>query len=295
MKADWNQRIDFDPDFWMSGWTESQEEWHFSGRRDFQSLISGIELSEAATWNTLEYGCGTGRLTSHAGQCLGRIDAVDISERAVDVARQRLKAHCNIHVECCDGVTLPERATLSYDLVYSWAVISHVDYAVCVSLIAEMVRVLRVGGQLRLQLYVGNSADSPPAADTLSIRGYDTAILCEVLQLLGCDAPTVRDCGLPFDGSLYNALHPVIVETRRQDCRLVAGIDHICDLVRGRRPESTASSLERSMLYDRLTRLIKRGDFVAARNTASFLLQKESRPDRLGDLNDAIELLSVMQ
>lgn len=103
----------------------------------------------------LDFGCGAGRLTlvlaREFEQCLG----LDISELMVAEARQRAAAtgvaNCTFDVH--DGATLAGIGGDSFDLVVSRLVLQHVASAEAKArYIAELVRVLRPGGLLALQL-----------------------------------------------------------------------------------------------------------------------------------------------
>lgn len=62
----------------------------------------------------------------------------------------------NVTVRRCDGIRQSDDEDESYDCVYSYAVLSHVDYSVAAVALSELVRVLRLGGTLLNQIYIGS-------------------------------------------------------------------------------------------------------------------------------------------
>ena len=101
--------------------------------------------------DVLDVGCGSGIATQLLAEAGAKVTAVDLTEWAVATTSRRLAAFgLPGEVRQEDAERLPF-ADASFDLVFSWGVIHHssdMDRA-----LAELVRVLRPGGQLVLMVY----------------------------------------------------------------------------------------------------------------------------------------------
>ncbi len=108
--------------------------------------------AETDNKDILELGVGMG--ADHelwARSASNRLCGVDLTARAVDFTRQRLRRH-GLKSNLCqaDAEALPFDND-SFDLVYSWGVLHHSpDTPQC---IAEVARVLRPGGIARIMIY----------------------------------------------------------------------------------------------------------------------------------------------
>jgi ubiquinone/menaquinone biosynthesis C-methylase UbiE len=118
---------------------------------------SGKPFSLFVDYNTLrdndvlDVGCGSGIATQLLAEAGANVTAIDLTDWAVETTRRRLAAFG------LDGEVLQEDAEqlpfddASFDLVFSWGVIHHssdMDRA-----LAELVRVVRVNGQIVLMVY----------------------------------------------------------------------------------------------------------------------------------------------
>ena len=101
--------------------------------------------------DVLDVGCGSGIATQLLAEAGAKVTAVDLTEWAVATTSRRLAAFGlpgEVRQEDAEGLPF---ADASFDLVFSWGVIHHssdMDRA-----LAELVRVLRPGGQLVLMVY----------------------------------------------------------------------------------------------------------------------------------------------
>jgi SAM-dependent methyltransferase len=115
---------------------------------DYAWLYEAAEFRLHAGERVLEIGCGTGcdllQFAKHSAIATG----VDISERHVELARQRVVNSAEILR--ADGRNLPFSAE-SFDYVYSHGVIHHSDEPEKIA--SEIVRVLRPGGRFNVHVY----------------------------------------------------------------------------------------------------------------------------------------------
>lgn len=109
----------------------------------------------------LEVGCGIGTDTLEFAKVGAYIDAVDISQKSVDIARARmpLPEFINVGLYVMDGEKrLPFAGFMleeGYDLAYSFGVIHHTPHPERV--VANIFRRLKPGGEFRLMLYARHS------------------------------------------------------------------------------------------------------------------------------------------
>jgi ubiquinone/menaquinone biosynthesis C-methylase UbiE len=117
--------------------------------RGYHAMIDEIEagavIEIARGKDVLEVGCGTGLVLSRVAQVARRAEGVDLSPGMLAHARER-----GLRVREGDATKLPFDDA-SFDVVYAFKVLAHVpdvDRA-----IAEMVRVVRPGGHVLVEVY----------------------------------------------------------------------------------------------------------------------------------------------
>lgn len=129
---DVNRNLD---EFWASGctiWTDIKEVTSYTPRPDD---------------TVVEIGCGVGRLTRAIAPDVGRVIALDISERMLAIARQANLP--NVDFREVDGFTLPGISDGSVDLALGYCVFQHLpSHPALKSYLAEMHRVVRPGGMI---------------------------------------------------------------------------------------------------------------------------------------------------
>jgi ubiquinone/menaquinone biosynthesis C-methylase UbiE len=149
--------------FWDSQPCGTGEPAAAPGSREFFEQLAAIRyrrepfIRSLAAFSTrsgqrvLEVGCGAGTDTTQFALAGARLTSVDLSLQSLRMARQHLAA-CEAQAQLCeaDAEKLPF-ADASFDVVYSWGVIHHTPDMPAA--IAEIARVLRPGGQLRVMIY----------------------------------------------------------------------------------------------------------------------------------------------
>jgi ubiquinone/menaquinone biosynthesis C-methylase UbiE len=118
--------------------------------RGYHGLIDDLELSLLEPYihdgaHVLEVGCGTGLLLDRVQGRVARAAGVDLSAGMLEKARER-----GLEVFESDACTLPFEDE-SFDLVYSFKVLAHVEQIE--QALAEALRVTKVGGHLVLEFY----------------------------------------------------------------------------------------------------------------------------------------------
>lgn len=92
----------------------------------------------------LDFGCGTGNVTSHLLDMGLKTVAADVSRRLVTIVAERHRPNPLLHTALLNGRDLMSFADDTFDLVTAYSVLHHIpDYLAAVN---EMARVVRPGG-----------------------------------------------------------------------------------------------------------------------------------------------------
>jgi SAM-dependent methyltransferase len=127
-------------------WTRLGEEWTPSEEWK-QSLIDDVMLSHMPRGgNILEIGPGAGRWTEPLQRIAGHLIVVDLSDRCIELCRERFAGARNMEFHVNDGASLSAVASSSVDAVWSFDVFVHIATREIRSYVAEIGRVLRPGG-----------------------------------------------------------------------------------------------------------------------------------------------------
>jgi len=154
----------------------------------------------------LDYGCGPGRWVPFFEAWGCRYSGVDLVEGMVQLARSRWPA---ADIRRLEGDRIPYPAA-TFDVVVSIAVLHHNDYSAQERILAELRRVLRLGGYLLLFEAMGQRA--PPGA------GESPRPLQEWIAL-------VREFGLRYRwhrGARYAIVGAAVAKLRRHARRASA-------------------------------------------------------------------------
>jgi len=122
-----------------------------SGEETVQSLMEVVSLRGED--ETLEIGCGVGRVGLVLARHCGSWTGADISTNMLTHARKRLSALANVRLVHLSGIGLLEFADSSFDVVYSTNVFAHLDEVDRWRYVEEAFRVLRAGGRI----YIDNT------------------------------------------------------------------------------------------------------------------------------------------
>lgn len=103
-----------------------------------------------ADFHVLQVGCGAGRIEKHLAGMVAQVTGIDISERMLDMARQRLAGLNNASFKKSDGTTIDVPSD-TLDVVFSFLVFIHIhDPAMCSGIFDSVRRVLKPGGRFVL-------------------------------------------------------------------------------------------------------------------------------------------------
>lgn len=158
-------------------------------------------LKSAQSDVLLEIGCGYGRLLWHLAPQVSRALGVELSPEPLEEARRVLAGRGDVELHLGDGRSLAPIADASVDAAYAFTVFQHMSRSIALSNAREAARVLRPGGRLVLQLFVGSGDDDVCATHGEQSLGYTAAQACALIE----------DAGLRVDQLEYDDLfesHP---------------------------------------------------------------------------------------
>jgi len=100
----------------------------------------------------LNIGCGIGRVERYLAPSVGELWGVDISGEMIARARKRLAGLPNVHLrEVAVGEFLSSFESGTFDLVFSFLVLQHMEREDAFRYLEEAARILRPGGALSVQ------------------------------------------------------------------------------------------------------------------------------------------------
>jgi ubiquinone/menaquinone biosynthesis C-methylase UbiE len=118
---------------------------------------------------TVEFGCGTGFFTPFLAQLSEQVSATDISEKMLDLTREKIRGISTIEVEYqnCEKTSFPPA---SFDTVFMGLVFQFADGPATVT---EMYRILKPGGKLILAVPTAEGLSLPDKLRGI-LRNYRT-------------------------------------------------------------------------------------------------------------------------
>lgn len=198
MRDDWDRRIRHDFRFWMSdGYKDDATMWA-SGDRDLSMLLEGIMGTESMRY--LEVGCGVGRLLKSAAARFKEVIGLDVSPEAIEKAQTLLPREKNLSLLVGNGLDLDGIPSASLDCVGVFAALCSVPTDVVARYLIEIHRVLKPGGHLRMQVYLGEE-QAVGEEDTLHLRCYRESNFREAVERAGFAVDEIRDLVLPLEVS----------------------------------------------------------------------------------------------
>ncbi|MCC6861430.1 MAG: class I SAM-dependent methyltransferase [Bryobacterales bacterium] len=158
MRDDWNRRAEEDAHYYVAFGRRGQDEAEFLETaadvvRYLEPELRRLPPAPPRARRALEIGCGPGRLMLPMSRHFGEIHGVDVSDRMIALARERLAAVPHAHAHHTSGADLAPFADDSFDFVYSYAVFQHIpSREIVFQYLEECRRVLKTGGILRCQI-----------------------------------------------------------------------------------------------------------------------------------------------
>jgi ubiquinone/menaquinone biosynthesis C-methylase UbiE len=168
--------------------------WYENERHDgYHAFIDRLEtdliLPHARQSDVLEVGCGTGLILQKVAKVANRAVGMDLSAGMLEKARER-----GLEVVKANATDLPFDDN-SFDLVYSFKVLAHVEDID--TALREMARVTRPGGRLVLEFY--NRLSLRYLAKRLAGPGKIAQDTHEGVVFTRWDSPSALIRRLPYD------------------------------------------------------------------------------------------------
>lgn len=156
IRSFWDQAAGENPYWYVSsygsyGGERNLEEFWASGRAIWDDIKRLANYAPGTDDTVVEIGCGVGRLTRAIAPEVGRVIALDISEKMLAIARQANLP--NVDFRAAEGFTLPGVPDNSVDLALGYCVFQHLpSLAALKSYLSEMHRVAKPGRTLAFTL-----------------------------------------------------------------------------------------------------------------------------------------------
>ena len=167
MRQFWDRRARENPWFFISNELDyadpDRERFWASGEEDLDALLARLDARLDPGAHVVEVGCGAGRMTRAIAGRVGRVTAVDVSPRMLEIAREQNPGLENVEWVAGDGATLAGIPDASADACLSHIVFQHIpDPQVTLGYVREMGRVLRPGGVAMFQISNAPAVHRPP-------------------------------------------------------------------------------------------------------------------------------------
>lgn len=122
--------------------SDDEQRFEESGRRDAERVAPYV----TAASTVLDFGCGSGRVARYVAPLCSELWAVDVSPQMLELAGVRLTEAANLRFARCYDVAIPDVASASVDVVYSFLVLQHLEREDAFLALRELRRVLRADG-----------------------------------------------------------------------------------------------------------------------------------------------------
>lgn len=156
IRSFWNRAAEQNPHWYVSSYgsydaDRNLDEFWASGRTIWSDIKRVIGYTPESSDTVVEIGCGVGRLTRVIAPEVGRVIALDISEKMLAIARQASLP--NVDFLLAQGFALPGIPDKSIDLSLGYCVFQHLPSRVALkSYLSEMHRVTKAGGMIAFTL-----------------------------------------------------------------------------------------------------------------------------------------------
>ena len=157
MKRFWDERAREDALFFVDNdlryGSPDEERFWARGKEVVDKVCELLEAELRSGDRVVEIGCGVGRLTRELAGRTAHVDALDVSEQMLELARSYNPGLDNVRWLQGDGESLAPVADAEADVCFSHVVFQHIpDPAITLGYVREMGRVLADGGWAGFQI-----------------------------------------------------------------------------------------------------------------------------------------------
>lgn len=156
MKREWNERAEKNAYHYVLTHREKWDDESFFkwGEIQTRAVIDKFLKDKAfdpANKTMLEIGCGAGRMTCHLASRFESVYAYDVSDRYIQIAREKNGQLDNVFFHVNDGKSFPEIKDKSIDFVFSgWTFMHMPTKDIAIENIKEIGRVLKKSGLYKI-------------------------------------------------------------------------------------------------------------------------------------------------
>lgn len=156
IRSFWNRAAEENPHWYVSSYgrydaDRNLDEFWASGSTIWSDIKRVIGYTPESSDTVVEIGCGVGRLTRVIAPEVGRVMALDISEKMLAIARQANLP--NVDFRVAQGFALPGIPDRSVNLSLGYCVFQHLPSLTALkSYLSEMHRVTKPGGTIAFTL-----------------------------------------------------------------------------------------------------------------------------------------------
>lgn len=156
IRSFWNRAAEENPHWYVSSYgrydaDRNLDEFWASGSTIWSDIKRVIGYTPESSDTVVEIGCGVGRLTRVIAPEVGRVMALDISEKMLAIARQANLP--NVDFRVAQGFALPGIPDKSVNLSLGYCVFQHLPSLTALkSYLSEMHRVTKPGGTIAFTL-----------------------------------------------------------------------------------------------------------------------------------------------
>jgi ubiquinone/menaquinone biosynthesis C-methylase UbiE len=162
-------------------WSERGEEWTLSPEWRESVVEELLRPNLPPGPVTLEIGPGAGRWSGVLQAESRRLVLADITERTLQICRERFAACDNVEYHLTDGTTLPEVGSETIDFVWSFDVFVHIAPSDQREYLREVARVMRPGARAVIHHAGKGGVDDP----TTWRSSMTATLFAELLQEAG--------------------------------------------------------------------------------------------------------------
>ncbi len=190
--------------------TRNEEELDDLGRVDAKRIAPML----TPTSKVLDLGCGVGRVEKFLAPYCQSIDAVDVSDRMIALAKTRLKGITNVRFTRANATDLHPFQDETFDFCFSFHCLQHMEKEDAWLAMGEIFRVLKLWGTANLHFpsftsdtYFSLFKDEKHWSDNSRVRAYTLPELEKIAEVIG----------FQIVGSARVCLNPIVqpVETNR--------------------------------------------------------------------------------
>ncbi|WP_064092303.1 class I SAM-dependent methyltransferase [Rossellomorea aquimaris] len=145
--------------FWDEFYKDRDKKVPFFINAPDENLVQYIENRKIIAQDALELGCGPGRNSIYLASKSCSVDAIDLSQEALNWAKERSKEQgVQVSYQCKDLFTLDVSAQ-SYDLVYDSGCLHHIPPHRRPLYVEKVMSVLKPGGHFGLTCFAADDED----------------------------------------------------------------------------------------------------------------------------------------